>query len=495
MHRGLGKTGEALAILAALPSTGRTPSMLALYFQLLFDAGQWEEYDRELASLEKFPVPNFTPGHVLYNRSVKALGQGDLEKARALAREAISLTKGSVNPHLILFDSITVLVSAELSLRNPKAARTLLEMLDPKAANPNVRIHWMRLFLLENNGPQAAVFLKRILDMGRYGAGFLARELREAHEMSAHQIEKLRTLASQMPSSPCTHTASAFSADSSESILFPTLLGENTAIRKAKTLIKKYAPLDTTILITGETGSGKDVVARLIHESSARAGDSFVAVNCASISDSLMEAELFGYVKGAFTGASSNHDGLFTTAGKGTLFLDDVESMPARLQAGLLRVLESGEIRPVGGTRILKTTARIVAATNIPLDELVKKGTFREDLLYRLARFEIALPPLRERKDDIPLLSKHFLKKIYASHPEGPPTIGESLLHALEEHAWRGNVRELDNEIQRIAILAGDKRVLESDLFHAGASPVGTPFASGKPRIRASTLQRRERLR
>ncbi|MFH1021800.1 MAG: sigma 54-interacting transcriptional regulator, partial [Planctomycetota bacterium] len=212
-------------------------------------------------------------------------------------------------------------------------------------------------------------------------------------------------------------------------------------------------------------------------------------------SDSLMEAELFGYVKGAFTGATSNHDGLFTTAGQGTLFLDDVESMPARLQAGLLRVLESGEIRPVGGTRIRKTTARIVAATNTPLDGLVKKGTFREDLFYRLARFEITLPPLRERKDDIPILAKHFLKKIYASHPDGPPALRESLLHALEHHDWRGNVRELENEIQRIAILAGDRRVLESDLFRAGPSPAETPSDPEKPQIRASTRERRERLR
>ncbi|MFH1021890.1 MAG: sigma-54 factor interaction domain-containing protein, partial [Planctomycetota bacterium] len=217
--------------------------------------------------------------------------------------------------------------------------------------------------------------------------------------MSAHQIEKLRAIASPMPSLP---PARAASTSPSEQIPSPTLLGENAAIRKAKTLIRKYAPLDTTVLITGETGTGKDIVAQLIHESSSRAEHPFVVVNCASISDSLMEAELFGYVRGAFTGATSSHDGLFTTAGKGTLFLDDVESMPARLQAGLLRVLESGEIRPVGGTNILKTMARIVAATNVPLDEIVKKGTFREDLFYRLARFEIALPPLRERKDDIP---------------------------------------------------------------------------------------------
>ncbi|MFH1022791.1 MAG: hypothetical protein V1809_05330, partial [Planctomycetota bacterium] len=121
--------------------------------------------------------------------------------------------------------------------------------------------------------------------------------------------------------------------------------------------------------------------------------------------------------------------------------------------------------------------------------------TFREDLLYRLARFEITLPPLRERKDDIPILAKHFLKKIYASHPEGPPELGESLLHALEHHDWRGNVRELDNEIQRIAILAGDTRVLESDLFRAGPSPAETHSAAGKPRVRASTRERRERLR
>ncbi|MFH1024439.1 MAG: sigma-54 factor interaction domain-containing protein, partial [Planctomycetota bacterium] len=416
LHRSIGNTDEALTILATTPSSGRTGLAQLLHFTLLFDTKRWEDYDRELAALEKSPIPNFPPEYILLCRSWKALGQNDLGKARELAHEAISPSKTNLHPHHVLSDSIRILASVELSLRNPKSARTLLEMIDPHMTMLNLAIRWMQLLLLENNEPQAAVFLKRILDIERYGARILALELREAHEVTGHQMEKLRLLVSQMHPSPHTPTASP-----SEPVPLPTLLGENPAIRKAKTLIRKYAPLDTTVLITGETGTGKDVAARLIHESSSRAGHPFIAVNCASISDSLMEAELFGYVKGSFTGASSNHDGLFTTAGKGTLFLDDVESMPARLQAGLLRVLESGEIRPVGGTRTRKTTARIVAATNIPLDELVKKGTFREDLLYRLARFEITLPPLRERKDDIPILAKHFLKKIYASHPEGPP--------------------------------------------------------------------------
>ncbi|MFH1023264.1 MAG: sigma 54-interacting transcriptional regulator [Planctomycetota bacterium] len=492
LHQRAGNTDEALTLLAPFSSTSHALPVNMVRLMLLFDAGRWEEYDRELETLEKSPVPSFLPARIPLMRALKALGKGFPESARDLARKTIPLIKTSIHPHVILHEAIQILASAELALRNPKAARVLLEMIDPKIFDPYVRVYWMRLFLLEDDDARAAAVLKRILDIGRHGTGILARELREAHEVSAHQIEKLRLLASRLPSSPLPPTVSV---SPSESIPFPTLLGENTAIRKVKTLIRKYAPLDTTVLITGETGTGKDVTARLIHESSSRAGHPFTAVNCASISDSLMEAELFGYVKGAFTGASSNHDGLFTTTGKGTLFLDDVESMPARLQAGLLRVLESGEIRPVGGTRIRKTTARIVAATNTPLDGLVKKGTFREDLFYRLARFEITLPPLRERKDDIPLLAKHFLTRIYASHTEGAPTMGESLLHAFEGHDWRGNVRELENEIQRIAILAGDRRVLEADLFRTGSSPAGTPSDPGRPLIRPSTRERRERLR
>ncbi|MFH1024392.1 MAG: sigma-54 factor interaction domain-containing protein, partial [Planctomycetota bacterium] len=395
LFRYIRNTDEAITILKTIPPIDPAPRTLR--FDLLFDAGRWEEYDQELAAIEKSPVSGFTSADTTLLRSWSALGQENLKIARELFREALSLVSTVSHRHFHLASSIEGLASVELSLRNPKAARTLLKMLDPQASSLLYCTYWMRLFLLENNTPQATLSLKRMLDIKHYGTKILVCNLREAHEVSAYQIEKLRDIVSQIPS-----PTPAPSASPSEPAPFPTLLGENAAIRKAKTLIRKYAPLDTTVLITGETGTGKDVIARMIHESSSRAGHPFIAVNCASISDSLMEAELFGYVKGAFTGASSNHDGLFTTAGKGTLFLDDVESMPARLQAGLLRVLESGEIRPVGGTNIRKTTARIVAATNVPLDEIVKKGTFREDLFYRLARFEIALPPLRERKDDIP---------------------------------------------------------------------------------------------
>ncbi|MFH1023184.1 MAG: sigma 54-interacting transcriptional regulator, partial [Planctomycetota bacterium] len=325
-----GNNDQALQILQDVPRNAPSAAnMLHLRLGILCEAERWEEFDRELAVLQKSPVPFFKPAIDFYFRARKEYKQGHPEKARELAREAISLIKGQEiwNPNLLLVGCIELLAMAELSLRNSKTARLLLDMIDPNTSKIGYASLRMRLFLLEGNEPQAAVFLKRILAIGEHGPKFLARGLRNAPEVTAYQMENLRILASQMPSpSP----APADSASPPESAPFPTLLGENAAIRKAKTLIRKYAPLDTTVLITGETGTGKDVVARLIHESSPRARHPFIAVNCASISDSLMEAELFGYVKGAFTGATSNHDGLFTTAGQGTLFLDDVESMPAR---------------------------------------------------------------------------------------------------------------------------------------------------------------------
>ncbi|MFH1022282.1 MAG: sigma 54-interacting transcriptional regulator [Planctomycetota bacterium] len=490
-YRATGNTNEALALIATLrPPHDNSIETLYLRFHLLFDAGRWEDFERELAALEKSPHPPLTPCRATQLRSLKALGQGFPEKAGALAREALSQIQPRDNPHRILLFAVWILSGAELSLRNPKTARHLLEMQDPGMTRMDCATLWMRIFLLEKNEPQAALFLKRLLDIGEGGRLYLASELREATEVSAHQIEKLHILASKIPSEP--KPASDPSNATFDASL--CIVGESPAIRKAKTLIRKLAPLPETVLVTGETGTGKDIVSRLLHQTSPRASHPFVAVNCTTISDSLMEAELFGYVKGAFTGASRDHDGLFTTAGKGTLFLDEVESMPARLQAGLLRVLESGEIRPVGGTRIRKATARIVAATNVPLEKMVKQGTFREDLFYRLARFEIRLPPLRERWEDIPHLARYFLGKIYASGKDEAPKLGDDLIEALQQCDWPGNVRELENKMRQIEILAGDRRVWGADLFRPISSP-STPPGQRVPRIRTSTLERRDKLR
>ncbi|MFH1024000.1 MAG: sigma-54 dependent transcriptional regulator [Planctomycetota bacterium] len=488
LYRRSGKTQEGLIWIGRTSYTPQDffPVRYCL-LELLCQNEDWEAISELIQNpKDKLTLP---PSEQEYFLSRMAFAQGKPEEAIAHARRVIAHLKNPVPVQLL--PPLHVMLVAELARGNASVARLILRTMDVDNRLHYLTMERVRLALLEKNTAAAAAELRKFLD--RHTPEQIREELRNAPEVSAYRFEKLKELAVVLPQTDT--TSAPDTSPSPEPVFSTTLLGDNTAIRGAKTLIEKYAPLDTTVLVTGETGTGKDVVARLIHETSRCAEHPFVPVNCASIADTLMEAELFGYVKGAFTGAASDHDGLFITAGKGTLFLDDVESMPARLQAVLLRVLESGEIRPVGGTHIRKTTARIIAATNIPLEELIGKGTFREDLFYRLARFEIKLPALRERKDDIPLLAKHFLNKIYASHPDGPPEPGKDLLQALEQHRWPGNVRELENEIQRIAILAGDRRVLGADLFQPGASILSPASTPGNPGIRSSTLRRRERLR
>ncbi|MFH1023182.1 MAG: sigma-54 dependent transcriptional regulator [Planctomycetota bacterium] len=496
-HQQIGNCDEALRFLENIPPNNPYVDAAGVRLWFLSETERWEEFDRELAILKKSPVPFFKPADDSYFRALKEYRQGRPEKARELTREAISLVKEQEahNPRVFLDECIELLAMVELSLRNSKTARRLLDMLDSDMTLVAYTPLWMRFFLLERNEPRAASFLKRILDIGGgFGSPFLVRGLRKSPEVTAYQIEKLRILASRMPSPPQPPTAS--SAPKPDTL--PVLIGESPVIHRVKTLILKYAPLKTTVLITGETGTGKDIVARLIHEAGRQPELPFIPVNCASIADTLIEAELFGYVKGAFTGATTNHEGLFVTAGEGTLFLDDIDAMSPQLQAALLRVLENGEVRPVGGTHPQQTRARIIAATNRPLEELIRGGTFREDLFYRLARMEIRIPPLRERQEDIAVLARHFLKMIYTPKSGGTPAaaeipdLGEDLLRSLKKRPWPGNVRELKNEMERMVILTGDRNTLNADLFPEDAAPPGVPIGKNtQPR----TQKRRERLR
>ncbi|MBA3710486.1 MAG: sigma-54-dependent Fis family transcriptional regulator [Planctomycetes bacterium] len=235
------------------------------------------------------------------------------------------------------------------------------------------------------------------------------------------------------------------------------LIGGSTAMERARSLVARFADLDAPVLIDGETGTGKEVVARMLHAGSHRAAEPFVAVNCGALSDTLIESELFGHVKGAFTGASADHPGLFVSAGKGTIFLDEIVSMSPRLQASLLRALETGEVRPVGGTRSRRISARVVAATNRPLAAEVKRGAFRSDLFFRLERLVIDLPPLRDRAEDISALVDHFLRGDFA---ESGAVASAALLDDLRHRPWPGNVRELRNVIERMVLLSGSQAVL-----------------------------------
>jgi two-component system response regulator HupR/HoxA len=243
------------------------------------------------------------------------------------------------------------------------------------------------------------------------------------------------------------------------------IVGESTAIHEVLDLIGRVAPSRSTVLIEGETGTGKELVARAIHAASPRRDRLFVAVNCAALSEGVLESELFGHRRGAFTGALEDRKGLFEVATGGTLFLDEISETTAGVQAKLLRVLQEGEIRPVGETRSRTVDVRTIVATNRDLADEVKAGRFREDLYYRLRVFPIRVPPLRERTDDIPALTIHFLRKLAAQlkRPVLEPT--DDVLALLARYPFPGNVRELANELERAVLLAEPGAPLTEDLL------------------------------
>lgn len=231
------------------------------------------------------------------------------------------------------------------------------------------------------------------------------------------------------------------------------MVGESPIVRQLRKLVAKVAPTDSTVLLTGESGSGKEVLARTLHGMSLRAERPFVPVNCGAISPELIESELFGHLKGAFTGATNSHQGLFYYAQGGTLFLDEIGELPLSMQTKLLRVLEDRRIRPVGSNREVDVDVRIVAATNVNLDVEVKRGRFRQDLFYRLQVMPIEMPPLRSRPEDVELLANYFIKVFARKLRIDALKISPDLLARLQAYEWPGNVRELRNFIERSLIL------------------------------------------
>jgi len=231
------------------------------------------------------------------------------------------------------------------------------------------------------------------------------------------------------------------------------LVGQDVSMKQVGNLISKVAPTDSTVLVLGETGTGKELVARAVHDQSTRAEMPYVPVNCGALPESLIESELFGHRKGSFTGADEHRVGLFEVANGGTLFLDEIGELPKALQAKLLRFLECGEIRRVGDNEAIKVDVRVVCATHRDLDEMVGTGDFREDLLFRINTFEIHLPALRQRKIDIPLLANHLVTRFRAAGAAGEQPFTDEVLEALREHSWPGNVRELANVIEHATIL------------------------------------------
>lgn len=238
------------------------------------------------------------------------------------------------------------------------------------------------------------------------------------------------------------------------------IVGESRVMQELFSLIPKVAQSSANVFIVGESGSGKELVAKAIHNLSPRKNNAFIAINCAAIPENLLESELFGYMKGAFTGAVSNKEGLFELADEGTIFLDEIGEMPHTLQAKLLRAIESSVLRRVGGVSDIKVDVRIITATNKNIQDLIKQDLFREDLYYRLNVLSVKVPPLRDRRDDIVLLIHYFLKK----HSGGKKIISDNAIAFLQDYPWKGNVRELENIIERISILCDDDLIDVVDL-------------------------------
>lgn len=232
------------------------------------------------------------------------------------------------------------------------------------------------------------------------------------------------------------------------------VIGRSPAIRKSLDLVTKIANESVTILLSGETGTGKETFARCIHFSGNRKSEKFVAINCGAIPENLLESELFGHKKGSFTGATDNRIGLFEAAENGTIFLDEIGETSPNMQVRLLRVLQEREFSRVGETTLRQTNARVIAASNRDLEELVKDGQFRQDLYFRLSVFPIHLPALRERSEDIPLLATHFLETFCAKSGRKVPVFADEAIAALQAHTWPGNIRELRNEVERALILS-----------------------------------------
>jgi len=253
------------------------------------------------------------------------------------------------------------------------------------------------------------------------------------------------------------------------------IIGQSEPMRNIEEVIRKVSPTDTTVLISGESGTGKELVARAIHRHSSRNDKPFVVVDCGSLVENLFESELFGHVKGSFTGATATKYGRLELANGGTVFFDEIGNISMNVQTKLLRVLQEREITKVGSTQVIKVDVRVIAATNKDLKKAVQEGVFRDDLFYRLSVVPITLPPLRERKSDIPPLANYFLKKYNQKRKKNVHAISSKAMKALVEHDWPGNVRELENAIERAVVLTENDTIEPSDLLYYGLNASTVP--------------------
>ncbi len=388
--------------------------------------------------------------HLLFGRPEQAL-----ELARADAAEYPHIPVAGIGPNSFN------LLRAELANGNAQAARRLIER---RHAAGNRRylddLFLARIGLLDGNEPAAARHFAALLDScDRYRAhGRMDLELRMACELSPGELARLGAMAGEVRARRSRSSASlppdAVVREAS-SVGAGRYLGPSRAAAEVRDQVLRFAPLDAPVLVTGETGTGKELVARALHEEGPRRTEPFLAVNCGAITESLLESELFGHERGAFTGASRARRGLFEEAGRGTLLLDEIGEIPSRLQAALLRVLETGEVRPVGSSRPRKAACRVVAATNADLEALSARGLFRADLLFRLHRLAVRIAPLRERREDVLPLAEHFLAD--GRRDGRRAVLSAELRDELQRRPWPGNVRELRNLVERMRLLGSDK--------------------------------------
>lgn len=403
------------------------------------------------------------------------------ERGSALLLEADAAERGAAEG--VLAESglgVAVVNSAELALRHLELYPTDVVVADADLPGSGVEL----LRKVNALAPETPVILTSargdlraaVAAMRAGAADFLARPLSSAE--LAHAVNKALTATEQVrDSAPVLPLGGA-------------LLGDSRAIREVYATVRRAAPTLSTVLVRGESGTGKELVARLIHDHSPRADGPFVRVHCAALPDALLESELFGYEKGAFTGANTQAKGKFEIAAGGTIFLDEIGDISPKLQADLLRVLQEKRFYRLGGTNEVQVDVRVIAATNKDLAEEVREGRFRDDLYYRLNVIEIQIPPLRQRREDIPLLARHLLERLSSECGKELSGLNEDALKVLLSYDWPGNVRELENAIERAVVTCRGRQLTADDFsFLAQAVEARTNFT-----VPAIPLQELEKL-
>ena len=439
--------------------------------ELLRVMGGVEEHLLPFESVGSFPCSSY------WIRSTEALLKGDADEAIHWAK--LHADAGSEFKNTIWLEFLDhTLVRAELSNGNGRAAKRLLcELRERGSVNIIDQFFFARAERLLGNHSAAAVHFAKLQEsVERYEATKrLDFEARIACELAPTDLLKFGIDASKVSQEiTVEHT---FKTPVKKGI--EAIVSASPKMEEVKESILQFAGLSHPVLITGETGTGKELVAQAIHEHSNRANAPFLAINCAAIPDALIESELFGHASGAFTGAEKSYNGLFRDAAQGTVFLDEIADISPRLQVALLRVLETSEVKPVGSSSVFTVHCRVIAATNRDLSHLVARKTFRSDLFFRLQRLEVLLPPLRDRTEDIALLADHFLNTGRGSSERAE--CSRAMQERFEAYSWPGNVRELRNVVERI-------RLLNSDRLQYGSEDLHWPAESVVPEIREESV-------